>query len=254
MTYGTLIDSLAREGFLLDARQLFERMVLKGIKPNTHIYNSLINGYCKVGNVEEALKLLLDLEDRSLKPDKFTISAVMYGFSLEGDMEGALHFFVDMKRDGFSPDFLGFLYLVRGLCAKGRMEEARTIMREMLQDESVVELINRVDTEIDSESVESVLVDLCEQGSIQGALVVLNEIGSMFFPYKRSATCGGQKPTASFEEEPPAVSLSTFPSMDQMDFSALYSQLASLCEVGDLPGANVLAKSFMSNLIKSSEQ
>ena len=252
MTYGTLIDSLVREGFLLDARQLFERMVLKGIKPNTHIYNSLINGYCKVRNVEEALKLLHDLEDRSLKPDRFTISAVIYGFSLEGDMEGALNFFVDMKRDSFSPDFLGFLYLVRDLCAKGRMEEARSIMREMFQDESVVELINRVDVEIDEESIESILVDLCEQGSIQEALVVLNEIGSMFFPYKRSVTSGGQKPTGSCEEKPPAVSLNTSPSMDQMDFNALYSQVASLCEEGDLPTANALAKSIMSSLIKDS--
>lgn len=252
MTYGTLIVSLVREGFLLDARQLFERMMVKGIKPNTHIYNSLINGYCKIGNMEEALKLVRDLENISLKPGKFTVSAVIYGFSLEGDMEGALHFFVDMKRSGLSPDFLGFLYLVRGLCAKGRMEEARNIVREMLQDESVAELINGVNVEIEDESIESVLVDLCEQGSIQGALVILNEIGAMFFPYKRSAASSGQKSAASCGEDSRAISLGTLHLMDEMDFNALYSQVASLCYQGDLSGANALAKSMMTSLVKNS--
>lgn len=250
ITYGTLIDALVREGFLLDARKLFERMVLKGKQPNTHIYNSLIDGYCKFGNLEEALRLLHDLENRSLKPDKFTLSAVIYGFSLEGDMEGALQFFIDMKRDCFSPDFLGFLYLIRGLSAKGRMEEARSILREMLQDESIVELLNRVDVEIENESIESLLVHLCDQGSIQGALVILNEIGSIFFPYKRNSASSTQKQTGSCEEDVCVNSFKPLTAIHQMNFDALYSQMASLCSVGDIEGANALAKGMISSFVR----
>ncbi|XP_021756657.1 pentatricopeptide repeat-containing protein At5g57250, mitochondrial-like [Chenopodium quinoa] len=250
VTYGTLIDALVREGYLLDARQLFERMIIKDIKPNTHIYNTLIDGYCKFGNVEEALGLLYDLENHSLKPEKFTISAVIYGFSSEGNMEGALQFFIDMKGNGISPDFLGFLYLVRGLCAKGRMEEARSVVREMLKDESVLELLARVNSEIETESVETFLVDLCEQGSIQNALIILNEIGSMFFPYKRASASSLLKPMASCEEDIETISPNPLPSVHQMDFDALYSKMTSLCSLGDLQGATALAKAMISDFPK----
>ncbi|KAL9224620.1 hypothetical protein vseg_000639 [Gypsophila vaccaria] len=229
ITYGTLIDALVREGFLLDARRLFERMLVENIKPNTHIYNSLIDAYCKFGNVEEALKLLGDLGNNSLMPDRFTVSAVIYGFSFKGNMEGALRFFMDMNGSGFPPDFLGFLYLVRGLCTKGRMEETRSVLREMLHDQSIIELINRVNVEVEMESIECFLVDLCEQGRIQEALVILNEIGSMFYPYKRSSTPGGQNPTVQYEGDEKSNTLNPSSTAYEMDFDSIYSRMASLC-------------------------
>ncbi|XVE98835.1 hypothetical protein REPUB_Repub03eG0142900 [Reevesia pubescens] len=185
VTYATLIDNLCKQGFLLEAKKLFDGMIYKGCKPNIRVYNSFIDNYCKFGQMAEALKLLSDLEIKSVKPDEFTISALIYGYCKKGDMEGALAFFSEFKMKGVSPDFLGFIHMIRGLCAKGRMEEARSILREMLQTKSVVELINNVDTKIESEPIESFLVFLCEQGSIQEALVVLNEIGSIYFPIEK---------------------------------------------------------------------
>ncbi|KAL2481835.1 Pentatricopeptide repeat-containing protein [Abeliophyllum distichum] len=187
ITYGTLIDALTKEGILQDARMLFERMFLKNLSPNTHIYNSLINGYCKSNLLEEALKLLEDLQVRRLKPDGFTVGALINGYCLKGDMEGALKFFLEFKSKGLLPDFLGFMFLIRGLCAKGRMEESRSILREMLQTDSVIDLLRRVDSEIESESVESFLTFLCERGSILEAVAVLDEVGSMFFSARMSS-------------------------------------------------------------------
>ncbi|KAK1553224.1 hypothetical protein Q3G72_031227 [Acer saccharum] len=152
VTYATLIHNLCKHGLLVDAKKLFERMLLKALKPNTRVYNSFIDGYCKFGLLDDALKFLHDLEKESLKPDTFTVSAVINGLYHKGDMEGALRFFFEFKRKGISPDFLGFLYLIRGLYTKGRMEEARSILREMLQSKSVLELINRVNTGVESES------------------------------------------------------------------------------------------------------
>ncbi|PIN01437.1 hypothetical protein CDL12_26053 [Handroanthus impetiginosus] len=149
VTYGTLIDALVKEGLLRDARMLFERMFHKDLRPTTHIYNSLINGYCKLSLLEEALKLFHDLEVRNLEPDGFTVSEIINGYCQKGDMEGALKLFFEFKSKGLLPDFLGFMYLIRGLCAKGRMEESRSILREMLQAQSVIDLLGRVDTEVE---------------------------------------------------------------------------------------------------------
>jgi leucine-rich PPR motif-containing protein len=282
ITYATLIDTLCREGFLIDGKQLFERMVLEGLKPNTHVYNSLIDGYCKFGKMEEAFRLLDDMEIKFLKPDEFTVSAFINGYSQKGDMEGALGFFIEFNKKGISPDFLGFLYLIRGLCAKGRMEEARSILREMLQSQSVVELINKVATEVETESIGSFLVDLCEQGSIQEAITVLNEVATMFFPVQRwysayrkspiqkqslheqqgfgtvasrSVTCRseidlgfGRSDVKEVEKVMENYDRSGKRRSQVHDFDYFYSLIASLCSRGDLQKAGQLAKEMLSNL------
>lgn len=272
-TYGTLIDGLMREGFLLDAREMFERMVVKGVKCNSHVYGSLVEGYSRFGYVEEGLRLVREMEDGCFEPDGFIVSAVMYGFCREGDLEKALHFFDHIKGKGRFPDFLGFLHLIRGLCAKGRMEEARSVMREMLQSGSVVELINRVDLEIETDSF-GVLSHLCDQGSIHKAVEILTDIGNIFFPYRRilpkfskrqSVLCvetvnkRALQPVSFFKgigstdngEQIVENCLSQGMLESQLpDFDAFYSQLESLCFEGHLQEAGKLAKNVISSLPK----
>lgn len=280
ITYATLIDNLCKEGYLTDAKQLFERMVLKGYKANTHIYNAFLSVYCKFGQMEEALKILNSMEVECLDPDEFTVSSVINGYCQKGDMEGALGFYFEYKKKGISPDFLGFLCLIRGLCGKGRMEEARSMLREMLQSQSAMELINRVNTEVETESIGSFLVLLWERGSIKEAVAVLNEVSSMFFPVLKWY---GPYPDS---QEPHKVSeleaFSIFPSMpasspertdldfassdvnrvDTMmensddlekrsqfnDFDSYYSLISSLCQRGELWKANQSVKKMLASL------
>uniref|UniRef100_A0A2P2LN12 Pentatricopeptide repeat-containing protein At5g57250-like n=1 Tax=Rhizophora mucronata TaxID=61149 RepID=A0A2P2LN12_RHIMU len=280
ITYATLIDSVCKEGHLLDAKQLFERMVLNGHEVNTRIYNSLLNGYCKFGKVEESLKIVDSIEMKCLDPDEFTVSAMLNGYCQKGDMEGALRFIFEYKGKDLSPDFLGFLHLIRGLCSKGRMEEARSILREMLQSQSVLELIKMVDAEVETESIESFLGFLCEQGSIREAATVLNEVASMFFPVQK---CSGlytksiephklPETEASGVVVPGAVSSSDRSDADCAscsvvnvgnmvgnssysckqshfnDFDSYYSVIASLCSRGELWEANRLVKKMVASL------
>lgn len=174
ITYSTLIDTLSKEGHLLDAKKLFERMLQNGLKPNTHIYNSLINGYCKWGQLDEGLKLLVDLEVENLKPDEFTVSSVINGCCRNGNMESALGYFYDFKEKGVLPDFLGFMYLIRGLYSKGRMQESQTILKEMLQSESVVNLLKRVEIRVETEPTENSLA--YSKGCMQESQAILKEM------------------------------------------------------------------------------
>lgn len=278
ITYATLIDALCREGFLLDAKKLFEKMVLVGFKPKTHVYNSFIDGYCKIGQVDEALKLIDDLEVKGLKPDGFTVSALINGCCQKGDMEGALEFFRDFKRKGIPPDFLGYMYVMRGLCGKGRMEEARKILREMLHSQSVIELLNRVDIELETES-HSLLVSLRDHGNIGEAVTVLNGIASIFYPACRWSNAyhdGSHMLHKLYDGETFGTINSksvTFPKKTDLsfglfdmkkvnkqvknndhlgnrslvhDFGSYYSRIASLCLRGELQEASQLAKEILS--------
>ncbi|GAA0141527.1 hypothetical protein LIER_02653 [Lithospermum erythrorhizon] len=191
VTYGTLIKALTKEGHLLDARRLVDKMLLNYLEPNTWVYNSLIHGFCKLGQVEEALDILQYLEQKSILANEFTVSTIVNGYCQKGDIEGALTFYSSFKRKGVSLDFRGFLDLSRGLYSKGRMEESRGILREMLQSPSVSDLLNKVSNEVELESAQMFLLSLCDRGSIQETISILDEVGSMFFLFKKNSGIHG---------------------------------------------------------------
>ncbi|KAK9076828.1 hypothetical protein SSX86_005162 [Deinandra increscens subsp. villosa] len=237
ITYSILIDSLSKEGYLLDAKKFLDRMVLKNLKPNIRVYNSLINGYSKLGSLPEVLKIVDDLDRKGIKPDECTVSVVVNSFCTSGNMEGALGYYFDSKLNGFLPDLLGFFYLIRGLCSKGRMEESRSVLRDMLQTEKIVDLLKKIDTKDETESVDHFLVSLCDQGSIREAIMILDEIVPILFPVakkvvKRELRDVGSEPLISNHED----------DLAHDDFDAYYSLLESLCSRGDLKKANKVAK------------
>ncbi|KAI3496350.1 hypothetical protein L1887_38709 [Cichorium endivia] len=236
ITYATLIDALSKERYLLDAKELFERMVLKGFKPNIRVYNSLINGYSKIGKLHEVLKIVANLDEKGVKPDEFTVSAVINSFCRNGNMEGALEYYFNSRMNGYFPDLLGFFYLVRGLCSIGRMEESRSVLREMLEIEKIVELLKKVDTGFENESLDNFLVSLCDQGNIPEAILILNEIVHMFFPVGKKIGEGrlnlGESQPLIFDEDDVAYD----------DFEACYGLLVTFCSNGELKKANKVAK------------
>ncbi|KAK3023652.1 hypothetical protein RJ639_043178 [Escallonia herrerae] len=166
-------------------------------------------------------------------------------------MEAALESYFDFKRNGHLPDFLGFMYLLSGLCSRGRLEESLSILREMLQIQSVINLLNKVENDVQTESMEQFLFFLCEQGRIQETITVLNEVGSMFFPVERwriGASSGPEKLKEIYDSKAFGIAaskslLSKEDNRSQLcDFDSYYDQLASLCTKGELLKANKLAK------------
>ncbi|CAN8301568.1 unnamed protein product [Cochlearia groenlandica] len=239
VSYGILIDSLCKEGLLRDADKFLDRMVSKGLVPNILIYNSMIDGYCKLGRTEDAVRILSRKMIGSVTPDAFTVSSLIKGYTKKGDMEEALRAFTEFKGQNISADFLGFLFLIKGFCTKGRMEEARSVLREMLVSEHVVELINRVDAElVESESIKGFLVELCEQGRVPQAVKILDEISSTFYlSGKNSSSCQRmQFLNGDSEEEVKKVH----------DFHSLHSTVSSLCSSGKLKQANEFVMSVLS--------
>ncbi|ONK62759.1 uncharacterized protein A4U43_C07F7840 [Asparagus officinalis] len=270
ITYGTLIGVLSREGFMEDAEELFKKMILKGITPNTQIYNSLISGYSSFGLIEKSLKLLQELEESGLQADAFTISSVIRGYCQKGETQGAYGFFNEYKRRGFSPDLLGFLILVEGLFVKTRMKEARDVLRDMLQCEEVVDVIDRTGNEHQVDSLVSLLNLFCEQGRIQEAICVISEVGSEAFPSWRSRDTNRLKQIKQLqkigsldittEEKVPNNGLCEisdkkdtnvgnyellFEKSLPYDYDASFSIIASLCSRGELQKANNAVKTML---------
>ncbi|KAI5446006.1 pentatricopeptide repeat-containing protein At5g57250, mitochondrial isoform X1 [Lathyrus oleraceus] len=256
ITYATLIYALCREGYLQDAEHVFTKMVRNGFQPKTQVYNSLLDAISKFGQLEKAFELLNDMEKKYVEFDNFTVSSVINCYCQKGDMEGGLEFYYKFKGKDILPDFLGFLYLIRGLCTKGRMEEARSVLREMLQFKNVTEMINIVNSEVDTESISDFLATLCEQGSILEAVAVLNEIASVFFPVQKSSAYnqGTDKSQKNYESKYFGFKSSTSlrsSCKSGLDFDFYYSRIAALCTKGELQDANQLAKEMLSDMEES---
>lgn len=271
VTFGTLIDALCREQFLHDAELLMGKMILHGYIPNTHAYSSLIISYSKIGKFDSALKVFKELEIRGVKADEFTVSALLNAYGQKGDMEGALELYTEFKRKGILPDYLGFLHLVRGLTSKGRLEETQSILRQMLQLRPIVELIDKIDSEVGAESLHSFLVQLCEQGNIKAACTVLNEIGYTIRPSPRFCVDNDslQEQSKPFVDDASridaaAISLMPVGSVESCagdlgvedtvealtygkgtqieEFNSLYPLVVSLCSSGEVQKANQLLR------------
>ncbi|CAL1389913.1 unnamed protein product [Linum trigynum] len=263
VTYSTLIDNLCREGYLVDAKQLVDKMVVNGYRISTHVYNSLVNCYCKTGQIGEALKILSNMDTERLKPDEFTVSVVINGYCQSGNMEQALGFFSECQSKGTSPDFLGYLLLIRGLCTKGRMEEARSILREMLKSQSVLQLLSSVDNLSQTELVDGFLASLCDQGSIKEAVMVLDEVSALIFPHRRKYDLGHELEDQAVRQErtnvevPPCEMMEVGMCLENSGiikegsqsnlFDSCSSLIVSLCSKGDLGEANRLAQEMLAN-------
>ncbi|KAL6195149.1 hypothetical protein ACLB2K_030770 [Fragaria x ananassa] len=54
VTYNVLVDTLFKEGKVVDAETVVETMIEKHIEPDTITYNSLMGGYCLRGKMVKA--------------------------------------------------------------------------------------------------------------------------------------------------------------------------------------------------------
>ncbi|VAH59973.1 unnamed protein product [Triticum turgidum subsp. durum] len=201
--YSIVVEGLCKGGYLEKALDLCESMKIEGIHPTIIIHNSVLSGLCQHGCFTEAFRLFDYLERSNIPPTMITYtilicalcregflddayelfqkmsSKVISGHCMKGDTEAALGFFNEYHCKEMVPDFVGFMSLVKGLYAKGRMEESRGILREMFQSKQVVELINNVGYEVETESLVALLSSACEEGKIDEVVTILSEVRLM---------------------------------------------------------------------------
>lgn len=66
LTYTTLINGLASKGLMVEARQVFDEMLRREIRPDSAVFDLLIRAYEKEGDITAASELFLDMQTRGL--------------------------------------------------------------------------------------------------------------------------------------------------------------------------------------------
>ncbi|GAU38975.1 hypothetical protein TSUD_378510 [Trifolium subterraneum] len=115
--------------------ELFERMPSYGCKQDCNVASSMIYVYARIGNVDMALKLYDNAkkEKWDIKPVAFSALIKMYGI-LEND-DACLSVYNDMKVLGVKPDMILYNALLYAMGRAARVKDANDVYVDMRKDE-----------------------------------------------------------------------------------------------------------------------
>ncbi|KAG6434910.1 hypothetical protein SASPL_106554 [Salvia splendens] len=123
--YCCLLDGLAKEGLLEEAKELFAEMEGRGISADVVAFGTLIDGLCKMGDWEGAKGLFFQMMDRGIRPNVLTFNMLIYALCREGKTDEARGMLDFMLERGEEPDFIMYNTLMVGYCHEGRLDDAR---------------------------------------------------------------------------------------------------------------------------------
>ena len=102
--YNILIHGFFKDGKVDEARNLFQNILLKGLRPCVVTYTSMIQGFCQEGLLEEAYKILLEMEEHTCLPTEATYNILIRGCFKNKMYDGGCLFIDDMVAHGFKAD------------------------------------------------------------------------------------------------------------------------------------------------------
>ncbi|KAJ0986196.1 hypothetical protein J5N97_004552 [Dioscorea zingiberensis] len=77
VSWNSMISGFALNGFLDDALELFDEMVLSGLQPDLVSWNCLLSGHSLQGSTEEVMNILRRMQAMDLKPNSSSITSVL---------------------------------------------------------------------------------------------------------------------------------------------------------------------------------
>ncbi|RVW48388.1 Pentatricopeptide repeat-containing protein [Vitis vinifera] len=120
-----------------DAREVFDKMGVKGCRPNEFSFGILVRGYCRAGLSMRALELLDGMGSFGVQPNKVIYNTLISSFCREGRNDEAERLVERMREDGLFPDVVTFNSRISALCSAGKILEASRIFRDMQIDEEL---------------------------------------------------------------------------------------------------------------------
>ncbi|RVX06028.1 Pentatricopeptide repeat-containing protein [Vitis vinifera] len=162
-SYGTLINALAKNGYMSDAFKLFDEMPERGVTPDVACYNILIDGFFKKGTL-------------------------IHELCGSGNLDGAIRVYKAMFKGGVSPDVVVHNTMLNRDSQVGRIKECLELWKV---DEaiSIWELLPEKGCCTDSTTYGILIHGLCKNGYLNKALSSLKEAENGGFGYTKSSCC-----------------------------------------------------------------
>lgn len=142
-TYRIMIQGCAKSYRINDALSIFNEMQYNGIRAGTVVYNSLLDGLMKSKKLMEACDLFEKMvDDDGVRASCWTYNILIDGLYKNRREEAAYTMFCDLKKKGNSfVDGVTYSIVILHLCRENRVEEALQLVEEMEGRGFVVDLV-----------------------------------------------------------------------------------------------------------------
>ena len=124
----SLVDMYGKCGDLLSARKVFEGMPEKDVVS----WTALLMAYTSSGLVKEAKEIFNAMREKGIRPDLISWNSLISAFAKEGDRDSVLGLLEDMKVSGLEPGINSWNGILSGLVQNGCYEDALGVFSEII--------------------------------------------------------------------------------------------------------------------------
>ena len=133
-TYNIFIDGLCKNGYVLEALEMFSTLVNNKVAIGLEGLSSLIGGLCKTRRFETAWGLFLKFcLHGNLVPDVVTYSILINGLCKNGQLEEANELLSYMEEKGCAPDVITFTPLMYGFLKNHEISKVVELLHKMAE-------------------------------------------------------------------------------------------------------------------------
>ncbi|XP_024379060.1 pentatricopeptide repeat-containing protein At3g20730 [Physcomitrium patens] len=122
-----LVNMYMKCGSLVDARQVFDRMVERDM----FTYTMMLTGYAKLGYPEDAYKMYEQMQKERVPVDRITFTTILNVCSTLRSLEKGMKVHQDMVRGGIRPDIILGNTLIDMYAKCGNLKQAHRVFKEM---------------------------------------------------------------------------------------------------------------------------
>ncbi|KAK9184447.1 hypothetical protein WN943_024797 [Citrus x changshan-huyou] len=138
--------SLCKNGYIVEAVELFRTLRIFKCELDIQAYNCLIDGLCKSGRLEIALELFRSLPRGVLTANVVTYSIMIHGLCNDGQMDKAHDLFLEMEENAVAPDVIIFVTLIHGFVRINEPSKVIELLHKMkekkvMPDASIVSMV-----------------------------------------------------------------------------------------------------------------
>ncbi|KAL4589703.1 hypothetical protein LXL04_002611 [Taraxacum kok-saghyz] len=102
--WNTLLAAYAEIGSSGETLNLFYKMQLEGLPPNTESWNSVILAFLKNGQVKEAMISFSEMKSSGLEGTLVTYTILIFGLVQNGFVDDSISIFQEMQENGIKPN------------------------------------------------------------------------------------------------------------------------------------------------------
>ncbi|XP_024383422.1 uncharacterized protein [Physcomitrium patens] len=130
-TYTAMIKGCCEAGLYVQARKIFDEMMIEGVKPSIVTYNILIHGYGKAGLFREVERVLSTMEANNVAPDTVTWNTLIRVFGLNCKIPEMEQAYEGLLRQGLQPDMVTLNSLISAYGTAGLFEKMESVTQYM---------------------------------------------------------------------------------------------------------------------------